>query len=80
VLLTVVALMVVMLAMSAAPAFAAWNSSGCRGTDHPVPASDSPGVDGKRTDDGAICEHVRFNRNHGIVLTYYDNRIPIDSE
>jgi hypothetical protein len=62
VLLTVVALMVVMLAMSVSPAFAAWNTlTGCRGNDQPRPADifDSQGrVEGKRTENGLVCVHI----------------------
>jgi hypothetical protein len=71
VLLSVVALMVVMLATSVAPAFAAWDPmTGCRGEDALVPAFFSPGVDGKRTDDGSICLHLGPKKTE----SYYDNR------
>jgi hypothetical protein len=71
VLLSVVALMVVMLAMSVAPAFAAWNpDTGCRGDDvlfrqffHPV--------DGRYTVDDHIC--VAQDKDGG-TKKVYDNR------
>jgi hypothetical protein len=81
-LLSVVALMVVMLAMSVTPAFAGWvtepgpPSGGCKEGDELVPPDFSPDVvNGKRTLDDAICQSVEF---HGgdIKVHYYDNRIP----
>ena len=73
VLLSVVALMVVMLATSVAPAFAAWNPiTGCRGTDPLVFAEVAPGVDGKRTADGMVC-----SSRTGSGFKFYDNREPV---
>ena len=80
VLLTVMALMVVMLAMSVAPAFAGWETSGpsegCRtghllivvGAAHDPRAADA--VNGKRSGDFFICEYLGANG----TWTYYDNR------
>ena len=84
-LLTVVALMVVMLAMSVAPAFAGgWNpATGCRvnektGGDFVVPESfpGASGVDGKRTDDDVICMDRRLGKDGFFVFSFYDNRPP----
>jgi hypothetical protein len=79
VLLSVVALMVVMLATSVAPAFAAWNpATGCRGTDSLIFAEGIPeaeSVNGKRTADPYVCSH-----RTGSGFNFYDNRpqrIPI---
>ena len=86
VLLSVVALMVVMLAMSVAPAFAGWNpATGCReeqktGGDFLVPESfpgASPGVDGTRTEDDQICMHRRLNKDDVFVFRFYDNLPPV---
>jgi hypothetical protein len=71
VLLSVVALMVVMLATSVAPAFAAWNPvTGCRGEDPLAPEFFAQGVDGKLTDDDSICLHLRAQKS----FHAYDNR------
>jgi hypothetical protein len=73
VLLSVVALMVVMLATSVAPAFAAWDPvTGCRGVDPLVSAENAPGVDGKRTADGMVCSN-----RIGSGFKFYDNREPV---
>jgi hypothetical protein len=74
VLLSVVAMMVVMLAMSVAPAFAAKDASNCRLSDkftttaQPIPPGRSP----DRNGDGIICVYIsnedpadiRFADNH----------------
>jgi hypothetical protein len=75
VLLTVVALMVVMLAMSVAPAFAGWEADGCRTLDENVSTFLSPGAekDGKFTSDGRICER-RWVGGNFVHFAYYDNR------
>jgi hypothetical protein len=76
VLLSVVALMVVMVAMSVAPAFAKWEtegpSAGCRTGDVLVPDRLPPDLspDGKRSDDNYICASESTS---GRVLVY-DNR------
>jgi hypothetical protein len=79
VLLSVVALMMVMLATSVAPAFAAWDpETGCRGNDRLTREFESPGVDGTRTDDGWICEHDRVKRGGPfptLVRSFSDNRV-----
>jgi hypothetical protein len=68
-----VSLMLMMLAMSVAPAFAGWESNGCR-TGHALVASSfSPGVDGKRTPDGEICQ-IRREGGVFVRFVYYDNR------
>jgi hypothetical protein len=75
VMLSVVALMVVMLAMSVAPAFAGWETggtdAGCRFGDLKFPDTipGAEGVDGKRSDDGHVC----VKRTNGGVKIY-DNR------
>jgi hypothetical protein len=78
VLLSVVAMMVVMLAMSVAPAFAAWTGAGgqCKegGTllqlEFPAP----PSLEKKdRNGDRFICQEVR-ETNQGIKVSRYDNR------
>ena len=83
--LTVAALMVVLLATSVTPAFAAWNpATGCReddrsGGDFIVPESfpaASPGVDGKRTEDDVICMHRTLDKDDVFVFRFYDNRPP----
>ena len=79
VLLSVVALMVVMLAMSAVPAFAAWYQTGVPGVY--CRAGDSPGYVGSYPDlmekdrnaDGWICVTVRGGGNGHDFLAYYDN-------
>ena len=77
VLLSVVALMVVMMAMSVAPAFAAWNPAGCRGQDELTNWPTGVPPDGKRTTDGEICVHERVREHQGdtiITISFYDNR------
>ena len=77
-LLSVVALMVVMVAMSVAPAFAKWETegpnAGCRVGDVLVedrlPPEISP--DGKRFDDGFVCESESTSGR----IHFYDNRGP----
>jgi hypothetical protein len=84
VLLTVVAMMVVMLAMSVTPAFAGWNpATGCRddreGGGYLVSESfptASPGIDGKLTEDDLICMHRRIGNEDFYVFRFYDNRPP----
>jgi hypothetical protein len=78
VLLVMVALMVVMLAMSVAPAFAAgWGPNGCKVGDDLVFVSDVPpnvaDKDGKRTSDGFICAGRRLGGQF-THLSFYDNR------
>ena len=74
VLLTVVALMVGMLAMSVAPAFAAWNAVGCRGTDtlFPAQAPALQSIDGKFTEDDQVC--LAHRGHEGTKIGFYDNR------
>jgi hypothetical protein len=73
-LLTVVALMVVMVAMAVAPAFAAWNpATGCREGDTLFPAQTPrlQEIGGRKTDDQVCLTH----RGHeGTKLGFYDNR------
>jgi hypothetical protein len=77
VLLTVGALMVVMLATSVAPAFAAWETNGCRMGDTLFPAADIIGTDAAAKDkngDGLVC--IRFPTNsHQKHAKIYDNRL-----
>jgi hypothetical protein len=73
-LLSVVALMVVMMAMSVAPAFAAWDAEGgqCRtGDGITTVGSYPPFVKLDRNGDGAVCETLS---NQG-VYRHYDNRL-----
>jgi hypothetical protein len=77
VLLSVVALMVVMVAMSVAPAFAKWEtegpSAGCRTGDVLAPdrlPPQFPSPDGKRSDDNLICE----SESESGRVHFYDNR------
>jgi hypothetical protein len=80
-LLSVVALMVVMLATSVAPALASWDPmTGCREGDELVPVESLPpeaaSIDGKRFDDGFVCLHISGQSR----VHVYDNRpqrIPI---
>jgi hypothetical protein len=76
VLLSVVAPMMVMLAMSVAPAFAEWQTEGpnegCRTEAFRVDEttiSRGPLIDGKRSDDGQICLD-----GSGPNLKLYDNK------
>jgi len=74
--LTVVALMVVMLAMSVAPAFAAWTGEGgaCKGDDFLVTIGTfPPQVKKDKNGDGLVCDDERRN-GQGIYSFYYDNR------
>ena len=78
VLLAMVSLMVVMVAMSVAPAFAAgWGPNGCKVGDDLVSVGDVPlseaDEDGKRTSDLLICagRHVGGQVTHS---SFYDNR------
>jgi hypothetical protein len=77
VLMTVVALMMAMMAMAVAPAFAAWNpATGCRTGDDRLNylfAQDPSAAylaDGKWNNDFHSCQHQRHNG----VYVYYDNR------
>ena len=80
VLLSVVALMAAMLAMSVAPAFAAWQTTGpdagCRTGDDLVYYLDALNpsaaylADGKWNNDFSSCQRIRNNA----VYVYYDNR------
>jgi hypothetical protein len=74
VLLSVVALMVGMLAMNVAPAFAGWESNGCRTQDSLIFAEGLPeaeSVNGKRTADPFVC-----STRTGSGFKFYDNRLP----
>ena len=65
VLLTVVALMMVMLAMGVAPAFA--HSDACTGKG--ILTSTSPGANGDKDGDGWICFNSRsekYQDDHGV--------------
>ena len=76
VLLSVVALMVVMLAMSVAPAFAAWTGAdgACRGDDFLVTIGTfPPQVKKDKNGDLLVCDDERRN-GQGIYSFYYDNR------
>ena len=69
VLVTVVALMVVMTAMSVAPAFAAgWGENGCRNDDILFVATVQT-VSKDRNQDGFVCEHF------GSATLLYDNHL-----
>ena len=80
VLLTAVALMVVISAMSVAPAFAAWQTTGpdagCRTGDDLVLYTEALApflaleADGKWNNDFSSCQRIRNNA----VYVYYDNR------
>jgi hypothetical protein len=76
-LLTVVALMMVMLAMSVTPAFAAWNpATGCREGDPLFPAQ-TPGlqaIDGKYTEDDQVCISLVGANGNNPHYNFYDNR------
>ena len=75
-MLSVVALMVVMLAMSVAPAFAAWTGAGgaCKGDDFLFPTGTFPPLVKKdKNGDGLVCNDERRN-GQGIYSFYYDNR------
>jgi hypothetical protein len=72
VLLSVVALMVVMLAMSVAPAFAVWQTegpnTGCKTGDlRALDLAQQIPVNGKRSADDYACYDVKHDR-------YYDNQ------
>jgi hypothetical protein len=76
VLLSVVALMAVMLAMSVAPAFAAWTGAdgACRGDDFLVTIGTfPPQVKKDKNGDLLVCDDERRN-GQGIYSFYYDNR------
>ncbi len=76
VLLTVVAMMVGMLAMSVAPAFAALNANGCRGDDQllPVQSALQDRIDGKRTEDNQTCFGLVGANGSNPHFQFYDNR------
>jgi hypothetical protein len=80
VLLSVVALMVVMLAMSVTPAFAAWDAEGgqCRTGDRLLETFGLPSLDKTdKNNDGYYCQHARVKEKGGTTTTYisnYDNR------
>src|ERR671912_561310 len=88
VLLSVVALMVVMLATSVAPAFAAWTGAGgqCRGDGVliEVPDPEDPIADflmkKDRNEDGFVCRELRPVGGGRLLLVVYDNRFPIPEE
>jgi hypothetical protein len=68
-LLSVVALMAVMVAISVAPAFAAWEANGCRtGSFLVTPENESQAAIDKNLN-GTICFVVHGDRAH-----YYDDR------
>jgi hypothetical protein len=70
--LTVVALMMVMLAMSVAPAFAGWEANGCR-TGSFVSSVYSDYERAKdRNGDTFICYDLKGNNQNYVV---YDNRL-----
>ena len=77
VLLSVVALMVVMLATSVAPAFAAWNALGCKNEDDRIDFALDPSpppifVEKDRNQNGFICQGER-TRGGGTVIIIYDD-------
>jgi hypothetical protein len=83
VLLSVVALMVVMLAMSVAPAFAAWTGAGgqCRGDGVLINADADFLMKKDRNEDGFVCRELRPVRGGNVLLlVVYDNRFPIPEE
>ena len=72
-LLSAVALILVMVAMSVGPAFAAsWNSADCRGHDilFRTGGNDPAGID--ENGDERVCVHETPGHQHA-----YDNRVPI---
>jgi len=76
-LLSVVALMVVMLAMSVAPAFAAWEANGCRtgGSLYGVVVPGTFEASKDRNGDGYVC-YISNDTPQGFARThYYDNRL-----
>ena len=81
VLLSVVALMVVMLATSVAPAFAAWTGAGgqCRG-DGVLIEVDPADMKKDRNEDGFVCRELRPVGGNRQLLVIYDNRFPIPPE
>jgi hypothetical protein len=69
-LLTVVALIMVMVALSAAPAFAAWNpATGCRTGSFPIGPSTEYQFAVDQNQNGIVCEVIHGTRAH-----YYDDR------
>jgi hypothetical protein len=72
VLLSVVALMVVMLAMSVAPAFAAKDAYNCRTSDRYATYAETilNGIPPDRNGDGIYCVYVNYNTGKA---TYADN-------
>jgi hypothetical protein len=93
VLLSVVALMVVMLATSVAPAFAAWTGADgqCRGDgvliEVPDPADPEDPIAAflmkkDRNEDGVVCRELRpVGPGEGrLLVVVYDNRFPIPEE
>ena len=77
VLLSVVALVVVMLAMSVAPAFAAW-VGGCREGDLLRPATSTELQKLDSNSDGQVCAGQKVQEHQGtrpVISSYfYDNR------
>ena len=72
VLLSVVALMVVIMVVTVAPAFAAWNpDTGCRGDDVLFENPGPNNIDGRYTADDAFC--VAQDKD-GNTKKVYDNR------
>jgi hypothetical protein len=72
VLLSVVALMVVMLAMSVAPAFARWEPNGCRTGGHVVSVFNEEDRAYDRNGDTFICSILQGPQQ---VQHFYDNRL-----
>jgi hypothetical protein len=76
VLLTVVAMMVGMLAMSVAPAFAAWDAQGgqCRTGDTLIGTNGVPRlIEKDRNGDQQLC--LTHRGPAGVNLSFYDNRL-----
>jgi hypothetical protein len=80
VLVTVVAMMV-MVAMSVAPAFVAWTGADgqCRDDGELIDVRESEGVPSEilqrdRNEDGFICREVRLLHGQIVKLHFYDNR------
>ena len=73
VLMSVVALMLVMVAMSVAPAFAAW-AGPCRTGDQLVPVRTPKAQKSDRNGDTFVCQAHRGPE--GTKVGFYDNRQP----
>jgi hypothetical protein len=68
VLLTMMALMIVMLAMSVAPAFATWDASGCRSGSLLVSVTDETQAAKDKNNNDFVCQVLRAQR-----VNYYDD-------